>query len=146
MHFRNEAFLARTLIAVIDHNTHLFRNPSLSLSGNLKHHKVYSKRSKNWRIGVVKEAKSYDFWHTLATRIVQKRLTDEETVLRKVVRPSYHPIHIAPSIAMKPIPSTSDLVQKSLSRFSNGDVPPVGPEEAADDVLHLQRSHDNKES
>ena len=77
---------------------------------------------------------------------MQKRLTDEETVLRKVVRPSYHPIHIAPSITMKPIPSISDLVQKSLSRFSNGDVPPVGPEEAADDVLHLQRSHDNKES
>ena len=105
-------------MAVIDHNNNLDRNPSLSLSGSLKHHKVYSKRSKNWRVQVVKEEKSYDFWPTLVSRIMRKRVDDEKTVLRKSEMSSDHPKTIAPSIAMKPVPKTSDLVQRSLSRFS----------------------------
>jgi hypothetical protein len=68
-------------VAVIDHNNNLDRNPSLSLSGSLKHHKVYSKRSKNWRVQVIKEEKSYDFWPTLVSRIMRKRVDDEKTVL-----------------------------------------------------------------
>jgi hypothetical protein len=50
--------------------------------------------------------------------------------LRKVLVHKDHPKHIAPSIALKPIPKTSDLVQQSLSRF----IPrPPDPEEQIDD-------------
>ena len=117
--YRNEAYLARTLVAVIDHNNNLDRNPSLSFTGNPMYQKVYSKRSKNWRVQVVKEDKKYDFWPSLVSRIMRKRVTDETTILRPTEMPSDHPKKISPSIAMKPIPKTSDLVQKSLSRFSN---------------------------
>ena len=46
---RNEllAYLARTLVAVIDHNNNSNHKPSLSSTGDLKYQKVYSKRSKN---------------------------------------------------------------------------------------------------
>ncbi|CAB4011162.1 Hypothetical predicted protein [Paramuricea clavata] len=79
--------------------------------------KVFSKRSKNWRITTMKEPQTYDFWPTIVTRILKKRVDDEETILRKVEVPKEHPKNIAPSIALKPIPKTRDLVAQSLSRF-----------------------------
>jgi hypothetical protein len=66
----------------------------------------------------VNESKSYDYWPTLTTRILQKRKADKCNVLKKQEIPSEHPQRIAPTIAMKSVPKTSDLVQKSLSRFS----------------------------
>ena len=45
--YRNEAYFARTLVAVMDHNNNLNRKPSLSSSGDPMYQKVYSKRSKN---------------------------------------------------------------------------------------------------
>ena len=115
--YRNEAYLARTLVAVIDHNNNFNCKPSLSSTGDLKYQKVHSKRSKNWRVQVVKDEK-FDFWTTLVSRIMKKRVADEKTILRKTESTSDHPKNIAPSIAMKPIPKTSDLVKSSLSRFS----------------------------
>ena len=107
-----------TLVAVMDHNNNLNRKPSLSSSGDPKYQKVFSKRSKNWRVPVVKEDKTFDFWPTLVSRIMKKRVADEKSILRKTQLSSDHPKNIAPSIAMKPIPKTSDLVQSSRSRFS----------------------------
>ncbi|CAB4040759.1 Hypothetical predicted protein [Paramuricea clavata] len=61
--------------------------------------------------------KSYDFWPTLATRILQKKVKDQISILRPVPVPEDHPNNIAPSIALKLIPKTSDLVQRAQSRF-----------------------------
>ena len=108
--------MARTLVAVIDHNNNLDRSPSLTWSGDPKLHKIYSKRSKNWRAQVVKEKKLYDFWPTLVSRIMQSRVADNETILRESEMPSDHPKTMAPSIAMKPVPKTRELLKKS--RFS----------------------------
>lgn len=107
-------------MAVIDHNSHVFRKAAVTAKGKQKYNKVYSKRSKNWRIVTVKESKTYDFWPTLAARIMQKIIDDEESIRRKVVIPKEHPKNISASIAMQAIPKTADLVQQSLSRFSSG--------------------------
>ena len=115
---RNDAFTGRTFLAAIDHNTHVFRRAAVTATGKLKYNKVYSKRSKNWKLETVKEPKTYDFRPTLATRILQKRINDDESVIRKVEIPKKHPKNIAPLIAQQPIPSTDDLVKKSLSRFT----------------------------
>jgi cystathionine beta-lyase family protein involved in aluminum resistance len=115
---RNDAFVGRTILAAIDHNNHVFRKAAVTAKGKVKYNKVYSKRSKNWRIVTVKESKTYDFWSTLAVRILQKRIDDDESIKRKVVISKEHPKNIAASIAMKAIPKTADLVQQSLSRFS----------------------------
>ncbi|CAB3982602.1 Hypothetical predicted protein [Paramuricea clavata] len=116
--FRNDAFVSRTYLAAIDHNAHVFRKAAVTASGKPKHNKVYSKRSKNWRVKVVKEPRTYDFWPTIACRILKKRVDDEESILQKVEIPKEHPKNIAQSIALKPIPKTSDLVEQSLSRFA----------------------------
>ena len=64
---------------------------AVTAKGKQKYNKVYSKRSKNWRIATVKESKTYDFWPMLAARIMQKRIDDEESIKRKVVIPKEHP-------------------------------------------------------
>jgi hypothetical protein len=95
---RNDVFVGRTYLAAIDHNAHVFRKAAVTASGKPKHNKVYSKRSKNWRIEVVKEPKTYDFWPTIACRILKKRVDDEESILRKVEIPKEHSKNIAQSI------------------------------------------------
>ena len=129
--FRNNAFVGRTYLAAIDHNSHVHRKAAVTAEGKPKYNKVYSKRSQNWRVTAVKEPKTYNFWPTIVTRILKKRVTDDDSVLAKVEIPANHPKKIAPSIALKPIPKTSDLVQQSLSRFIS---PPHGHNEENEEV------------
>ena len=88
----------------------------------------------NWRVTIVKEPKTYSFWPTLAIRILKKRVSDEDSILRKVDIPQEHPKQIAPSIALKPIPKTSELVKQSLSRFTPQ---PSGSDEQIDDNVYV---------
>ena len=53
---------------------------------------------------------------------ILKRIDPEESVVRRVECPMDHPKNIAESIAMKPIPKTSDLVAQSFSWFNSGTV------------------------
>ena len=119
MHFcRNDAFTARTLLAAIDHNSHLHRKPLVTKDGKIQYNKVFSKRSNNWRVSVVKEEKHMNFGPHYNKGVEQKRKDDKGSILRSTPIPENHPKNIAASIALKPIPKTSDLVEKSLSRFS----------------------------
>jgi hypothetical protein len=108
-------------LAAIDHNSHIGRNPKLTKNGKLQYNKVYSKRSKHWNISVIKEEKTYDYWPVVAYKVLNNRIEDRNTILRRVVIPAEHPKRIAPSIAMVPIPKTSDLVSKALTRFGKDD-------------------------
>jgi hypothetical protein len=116
--YRNDAFAARTLLAAIDHNCHLHRKALITKDGKLKYNKVFSKRSNNWRVSVVKEEKAYDYWPTITSKVLQRRKDDKGSILRSVPILEDHPKNIASSIALKPIPKTSDLVEKAISRFS----------------------------
>ena len=78
--FRNDSFIARTLLAPIDHNSHLFRRAALNRNGKKKYNKVYSKRSKNWRVTAVLEAKTYDFWAALTSGILQRKIDDKDSL------------------------------------------------------------------
>ena len=82
----------------------LFRQPELSKSGEKKYNKIYSKRSKNFTAMVVLEEKTYDFWASLTSGILQRKVDDKDSVLKKMELPENHPKKIAQSIAMKEIP------------------------------------------
>ncbi|CAB4025600.1 Hypothetical predicted protein [Paramuricea clavata] len=81
--FQNDSFIARTLLAAIDHNSHLFRQAALNRDGKKKYNKVYSKRSKNWRVTAVLEEKTYDFWPALTSGILQRKIDDKDNILKK---------------------------------------------------------------
>ena len=89
--YRNDAFTARTLLAAIDHNAHLQRKPLLSNDGKLKYTKVFSKRSSNWRVSVIKEGKTYDYWTTISTRVLKGFRDDKASILRSTPLPADHP-------------------------------------------------------
>ena len=89
--FRNDSFIARTLLAAIDHNSHLFRRAALNRDGKKKYNKVYSKRSKNWRVTAVLEGKTYDFWAVLTSGILQRKIDDKDSILKKVELSAEHP-------------------------------------------------------
>ena len=114
---RNDSYTARMELAAIDHNCHLFRNPSLTKDGKTKYQKTYNKRSKNYKVTTVLEEKTYPYWKTLACKILEKRVEDTETIVRKVDVSDDHPKKISSSISMKAIPKTDELVKGMLSRF-----------------------------
>ena len=100
------------MLAVLDHNFHLFRK---TVDG--KFQKLYSKRSGNWRVEAVKEDKTYSYWPKLIAEILCKRAEDPETAARHVIVSPTNPQHLAPTIAMREPPTTEDLVAARLSRF-----------------------------
>ena len=110
--FRYEVFTGRCLLAVLDHNFHLFRK---TIDGKFK--KLYSKQSGNWRAEAVKEDKSYSYWPALIAEILCKRAEDQETAARHVTVSPTNPQHLAPTIAMRESPTTENLVAARLSRF-----------------------------
>lgn len=122
-------------LAAIDHNFHTFRKPAFTKSGKQKFNKVYSKRSKIWKVEIIKEDKQYKYWPILANGILDRREKDEQSVHRKIKIPENHPKNIAKSIALKPVPKTSDLVKQSLSRFVSKTG--VVPHEESDEELAL---------
>ena len=117
-HYSYDVFTTRILLAVLDHNVHLFRSDLEDSSGQVRYKKTFSKRSKNWRVEPVKEGKKYPHWAVIAAKILEKRASGTETVVRhKTVQPN-HPKRLAATIAMKEAPSTAELlVPARLSRF-----------------------------
>ena len=87
--------MARAQLAAIDHNSHIFRQPELSKSGEKKYNKIYSKRSKNFTAMVVLEEKTYDFWAPLTSGILQRKVDDKDSILKKMELPENHPKKIA---------------------------------------------------
>ena len=105
-------FTGRILLAALDHNFHLFRKV---LEGHFK--KIYSKRSGNWRVEPVKEAKQYPHFPVIQADILRRRVEDVDAITRNIEINPTNPIHLAPTIAMKRAPSTEELVKAKLSRF-----------------------------
>ena len=114
MIYSYEVFTARVNLAALDHNFHLFRR---TIEGRAK--KSYSKRSKNWKIASVKEAKTYDYWHIVCAEILKRRAEDEAPVSRLIQVSPANPQNLAPTIAMRAAPPTKELIRENLSRFQS---------------------------
>ena len=58
---RNEAYLARTQLAVLDHNSHCDRQVATTTKGEQRYHRKYRKQSKKWDVTPVKTKKEYKY-------------------------------------------------------------------------------------
>lgn len=103
-------YTARSLLAAIDHNFHIFRGV---IEG--RYHKLYSKRSGNWRAERVKNPKAYDHVPILMAEVLQRRANDSKTITRKIEISPSNPVNLAPTIALKESPVTAVLVDAKLS-------------------------------
>lgn len=85
------------------------------------YHKLYSKRSGNWRAEPVKVKKDYSHLQILMADVLRRREEDVQPILRRIEISPSNPKNIAPTIALKESPATSDLVQARISRLKNID-------------------------
>lgn len=110
-------FVARVILAAIDHNMHVFRPHDTTRDGSFKYARKYSKRTKKWHAEPVKVPKEYKYWPFLLAQILRLRHSDNKSVRRVVQRPSFHPKNLAPTIAMKQPTETAELVKFRLARY-----------------------------
>lgn len=103
----------RSLLAAIDHNHHLQRKQARNAKGELVYSRRWSKRSKRWKIVMVKEKKEYSYLAPLCANVIK--------ALRKGSRQpmsyEHDPQQVAPTIAALPAPPTSQLVKEHVTRF-----------------------------
>ena len=59
--FYSYVFIARTLLAAIDHNCHIHRNILKSADGEEQYDRRWSRRTKEWNVVARKEKKTYGY-------------------------------------------------------------------------------------
>ena len=113
-------FVARIVIAAIDHNMHLMRPQAKSKDGSYLYKKKYSRRSRKYHAEPVKDKKEYLYIPSLLAAILHNRVEKKDTVKKQVVRRSNDPKHISPTIdSQNPPPPTKELVANRISRLAN---------------------------
>ena len=58
----------------------------------------------------------------LAAKILERRAKDKQSIVKPATLPASHPKQLAPTILVKEAPSTKDLVEARLSRFTKKSV------------------------
>ena len=109
-------FIMRILLAAIDHNFHLSRNPN-SQGGELAAHRKYSKRTQRYHAEIVKEDETYACFPYMVARMLQTRKAFEGRFSARSDVDEFNPKQIAPTLAMKAPPPTAELL-KAPSRFA----------------------------
>lgn len=110
---RYEGVVLRSLLAAIDHNHHLHRKQAINAKGELVYSRRWSKRSKRWKIVLVKEKKNYSYLPFLCAMVIQALGTGTSSTITY----EYDPKIVAPTIATLPAPPTTQLVEENISRF-----------------------------
>ena len=77
----------------------------------------YNQRTQQWDVKIIKANKGYEYVPVLMAKILHARNIDVDIVTRNVTLNASDPCLLAPTIAPKPPPPTSDLI-KRRSRFS----------------------------
>ncbi|XP_065150413.1 uncharacterized protein [Paramisgurnus dabryanus] len=85
--FTHAVYSARVCLAALDYNHHINRAPKKKRDGSLQYAKLYSKRSRRWRLYSVKVKKDYNYITELLVAIVLKRLASAALPLRATKRP-----------------------------------------------------------
>lgn len=106
--FDFDQMMARTALAVIDHNMSRNRPQATNKKGEKMFRVTYPKASSEWVAKPVYEAKTYDWIYAMLRRVVQEKETRTLSPV-KVSRQG--------NIATKPVPPRSEVIQRLTSRF-----------------------------
>ena len=117
VYFRNESYLARCQLAVLDHNEHTQRQNAVNKSGDVIYHRKYRKPTKKWDASPVKCNKAYKYVPDLMQMIFQERKTSDHGLKHKRTRPLEHPVNIQGTIAHTLPEKTSEIIKNKRSRL-----------------------------
>lgn len=116
--YRNESYVARIQLAILDHNFHNQREKRTNKKGEVMYQRKYRKQSKKWDVTPLLTPKKYDYIPELFTSIKRERHISSNNLKHKQTIASSHPSNIQQTIAHHPPVSTSELVASKRSRFS----------------------------
>ena len=117
--FRYPYFIARSLLAGIDHNFNNNRVYAKTKNGAVVYMRKYNKRTKSWHAQPVKKMKEYPYLLPLLAKSLLQRVADEESSSRSNEGLATDPKRIAPTIAGSQVPpATEALIKERKSRFA----------------------------
>ena len=102
----------RILLAAINHNFHLFRKSKQSPEGDLIGHKKYSNQTQQDHV----KEKAYAYFPFMVSSMLDTCRGFEGTFSGWSDVDEFSPKQIAPTLALKALPSTGELM-KAPSRF-----------------------------
>jgi hypothetical protein len=104
-------------LTAIDWNYHINLPNAKSKSGVEMVTRRYNRRTRQWDVKHVKVEKGFEYIPVLISKVIQRRMHDDEYITRHVSLNASDPGHIAPTVAHIPPPATKDI-PKRKSRFS----------------------------
>ena len=111
--FGYSQMVARTQLAVLDHNFNLKREVALDSQGQQRFSVMFPKATGRWGVRRLYVAKSYDFRQELMCYVVDRKLSAETKTTPHQQKSKSLPQNIAPI----PAPSKSSLMEAHVSRF-----------------------------
>ena len=115
--FRNESYIARIRLAVIDYNVYVERPIARNKEGDIIYHRKYRKQTKKWDVTPVQCPKKYSYMKDLVAEILKLRELSDQTTRSKVALISNHPCNIQLTIGHIQPPETSEILSTKQSRF-----------------------------
>lgn len=116
---RNQAYISRIQLAVLDHNHHINRETRRNKSGEIMYQRKYRKQSKGWDVTPLLVLKDYSYIPKLIDIISTERASSDVNLQHKQLEPLHHPCNIQKTIGHRPPEKTSELIANKLSCFSS---------------------------
>lgn len=110
-------YRARNLLAALDYNKNVDRQPIRNKDGTLRLQRTYNKKSGRWTVYPVKEKKKYEYIQTMMEWVLDKRLEDKEGFHKQQDLDEGDPRRLSKTIAPVLPPPTSELAAEKKSRF-----------------------------
>ncbi|KAL1276201.1 hypothetical protein QQF64_035824 [Cirrhinus molitorella] len=117
LHFHYESMVARTQLAILDHNENVGRQQAKTSSGTLRYNVVFPKHTKEWVAKKIYEKTTQNFRQTLLGKVLKRRLDTTVAYKDHVSHLSHRPL--PQNIATQPRPDKRDVIAKRLSRFGH---------------------------
>ncbi|XP_016331534.1 uncharacterized protein LOC107680243 [Sinocyclocheilus anshuiensis] len=117
LHFHYASMVARTQLAILDHNENVGLQQATTTTGVPRYNVVFPKHTKEWLAKAIFEQTTQKFRETLVEKVLQRRL-DTNVVYKDS---SSHLTHrqLPQNIALKPRPDKQEVIAKHLSRFGH---------------------------
>ena len=111
---RNQAYVARMQLAVLDYNDHLQQEIAKNKQGEVVYQRKYRKQTKKWDVTPVRTKKEYKYMDKLKLEIMDQRVHSIQTTRSKRVLPVNYPNYIQTTIGHLPPSNTKELAAKKL--------------------------------
>ena len=110
--FRYSAYKAGRQLTAMDWNFHINLPQAKTKSGGDVVTRKYNPRTRRWDLKVMKAAKQYEYIPVLISKILKRRVDDDEGITRAIDLNASDPALISSTIAHLPPPPTKEIADR----------------------------------